>query len=366
MKKFRYFILLTALGAHLVSCVPAKNLTFRENPEIRNVIYIIGDGMGLAHIYAAMSVSNKPLNIERCTVTGLAKTFSANRYITDSAAGGTALATGSKTNNGSVGVDPQGNRLSSILQIAEDNGLATGIICTSSLTDATPASFIAHQLNRDSLEAIARDYLKTDIELFIGGGYDNFAKRSDGMNLADTLRSNGYEVCTSMDMILKSSSGKIAGFIAPLDPPFRLGGRGNMLPSATAKAIEILGRDQDGFFLMVEGSQIDWAAHNHASDTLVDEALDFDEAIGVALDFAMKNGKTLVVVTADHETGGVTITGGDINTRNARLQFSTSGHSAVMVPVYAFGPGSGKFTGIYDNTELFRKILDSYKFREAK
>jgi alkaline phosphatase len=325
---------------------------------------MIGDGMGLPHVYAAMTVSGTPLNIERCYVTGLQKTLSADSYITDSAAGGTALATGKKTNNGTVGMDAQGKPVNSILQIAENNNMATGLICTSSLTDATPASFISHQSSRDSLEDIAKDFLKTDIDLFIGGGYYNFTKRSDGLNLADSLKLKGYEVDTSMNMILKSNAGKLAGFIASLDPPSRLKGRGDMLSQATGKAIEILSRKAEGFFLIVEGSQIDWAAHDNAGDTLVNEVLDFDKAVGVALDFAQNNRKTLVVITADHETDGVTITGGDIQNNNVNLDFSTTGHSAVMVPVYAYGPGSGKFTGIYDNTELFKKILSSFKFRQ--
>jgi alkaline phosphatase len=137
-----------------------------------------------------------------------------------------------------------------------------------------------------------------------------------------------------------------------------------MLPASTGKAIEILSKNPKGFFLMIEGSQIDWAAHAHAADTLIDETLDFDKAIGVALDFAQEDGQTLVVITADHETGGVTIVGGDMKAKNVKLAFSTAGHTAVMVPVYAFGPGSVKFTGIYDNTQLFQKILNSYKFRK--
>jgi alkaline phosphatase len=364
MKNLKNILLLILFCILMVSCYPTRKSTFQDNAKVKNVIYMIGDGMGLPHIYSAMTVAGEPLNIERCEITGLQKTYCSNRYITDSAAGGTALATGNKTKYGSVGVDSLGNPVSSILKIAENNGLATGLVVTSSLTDATPASFVAHQSTRSSLENIAMDYLRTDIDLFIGGGYNNFAKRSDGLNLTDSLKSKGYEVDTTLNAILSSKAGKIAGFIAPLNPPSRLSGRGDMLSSATGKAIEILSRNPEGFFLMVEGSQIDWAAHRNAADTLIDEALDFDRAIGVVLDYAMKNGKTLVVITADHETGGVTITGGDRKNKSVHLEFSTKNHTAVMVPVYAYGPGSGKFTGIYENTQLFQKILNSYKFRK--
>jgi alkaline phosphatase len=366
MNKITTLLILIFAGVLLTSCSTVKKLTPPDDTEVINVIYMIGDGMGLPAVYAAMTVSDYPLNLEKATTIGLQKTYSSDSYITDSGAAGTALATGHKTKNGSIGVDALGKSVNSILEIAENNNLATGLICTSSLTDATPASFISHQQSRYNLEDIAKDFLKTDIDLFIGGGYYNFVKRTDGLNLSDSFKLKGYEVDTSMNMILNSNATKIAGFIAPLDPPFRLAGRGNMLPEATRKAISILKKNPKGFFLMIEGSQIDWAGHANAADTLVDETLDFDGAVGVALDFAIDEGHTLVVVTADHETGGVTITGGDNKNNKVHLEFSTKGHTAVMVPVYAFGPGSEKFSGIYDNTLLFQKILLSLRLGHLK
>lgn len=327
---------------------------------------MIGDGMGIPDVYAAMTVSDKPLNIERCNIIGLQKTFSSDNYITDSAAAGTALATGNKTKNGAIGMDSQGNRLKSILEIAEEHGRATGLVSTSSITHATPASFIAHQSSRSSYEDIAMDFLKTDIDVFIGGGFDHFARRGDKLNLIDSLKFRGYDVDTSMSMVIKSTSRKLAGLTAPVQNPYRLKGRGDMLPASSAKAIEILSKNKKGFFLMIEGSQIDWAGHANAADTLIDETLDFDKAIGVVLDFAKNDGHTLVVITADHETGGVTIVGGDRATHMVKLNFSTTDHTAVMVPVYAFGPGAGKFSGIYDNTDIFYKILSSFGFEKLK
>jgi alkaline phosphatase len=365
MKKLNLLIPLI-LWAILGSCSVTKNASTRSIPEIRNVILMIGDGMGLPDVYAAMTASDIPLNIERCNVTGFQKTFSATDYITDSGAAGTALATGTKTKNGAIGMDSQGNRLKSILEIAEDHGLATGLVSTSSVTHATPASFIAHQSSRGSYEDIAKDFLKTDIDVFIGGGYNHFAKRADKQNLIDTLKLRGYEVDTSFNMILKSTAGRLVGFTAPIHNPYRLKGRGDMLPQSSGKAIEILSKNNKGFFLMVEGSQIDWAAHANSADTLIDETLDFDKAVGVALDFARNDGHTLVVVTADHETGGVTITEGEMETHKVKLSFSTNEHTAVMIPVYAFGPGSEKFTGIYDNTDIFKKIMASFGFAPLK
>jgi alkaline phosphatase len=210
------------------------------------------------------------------------------------------------------------------------------------------------------------DFLKTDIDVFIGGGYDHFAKRKDNLNLLDSLKLKGYEVNTTLDQVLKSSAPKLAGLTAKGQHPYRLKGRGDMLPASTGKAIEILKKNPKGFFLMIEGSQIDWAAHANAADTVVDETLDFDKAVGVAIDFAKADGHTLVVVTADHETGGVTITGGNIAAKKVKLSFSTKDHTAVMIPVYAYGPGAENFVGIYDNTDIFKKILASFRFKSPK
>lgn len=364
MEKFNRFIILIAISAALTSCYSSRNASVNESAKVKNVIFIIGDGMGLSHVYSAMSVSENPLNFERMGMTGLQKTYSSNAYITDSGAAGTALASGNKTYNGAIGVDSSGKKVKTILEIAEEDGLSTGLVSSSAITHATPASFIAHQANRSSYEDIAMDFLHTDIDVFIGGGYNHFVNRTDNLNLADSLRSKGYYVATSMDMVVRANADKLAGLVYPEQPPYRLKGRGDFLPEATQKAIEILSRNNEGFFLMVEGSQIDWAAHAHAADTLIDEILDLDRAIGIALDFAEMDGNTLVVVTADHETGGLTLVGGDMKTRKVSANFSTTGHSGVMVPVFAFGPGAKEFSGIYDNTDLFRKLLASLKFRK--
>jgi alkaline phosphatase len=366
MKKISNLLILFIISAAIVSCGTTNKLSSKRTPEIKNIILMIGDGMGLPDVYAAMTVSDKPLNIERCTFIGLQKTFSASDYITDSGAAGTALATGIKTKNGAIGMDSQGNRLKSILEIAEEHGYSTGLVSTSSITHATPASFIAHQSSRGSYEDIAMDFLKTDIDVFIGGGYNHFAKRADKLNLIDSLRLRGYEVDTTMNAVLNSTSRKLAGFTALVHNPYRLKGRGDMLPESSGKAINILSKNKKGFFLMIEGSQIDWAGHANVADTLVDETLDFDKAVGVALDFAKNDGHTLVVITADHETGGVTLVDGDRESHKVKLNFSTKDHTAVMVPVYAYGPGADKFIGIYDNTDIFKKILSAFGFVQSK
>jgi alkaline phosphatase len=362
MKRLYYLIILFAASA-LYSCSPAQELSGTVKSPVKNIILMIGDGMGLPDVYAAMTVAGTDLNFSKCDYTGLQTNYSNDNYVTDSGASGTALATGTKTNNGSIGVDAYGNPVKSILEIAEENGLATGLVSTSAITHATPASFIAHQSNRGSYEEIAKDFLKTDVDVIIGGGYDHFGRRSDNLNLLDSLKAHGYQVATSMQEVLNASdNGKLAGLTAPGHNPYRLKGRGNMLPEATSKAINILSKNKNGFFLMVEGSQIDFAGHANAQDTLVDEVHDFNDAIGRALSFAARDGNTLVIVTADHETGGVTLVGGNRKNRTVEMKFSTKEHTGVMIPVYAFGPGSKEFAGMYDNTDIFRKMKAAFGF----
>lgn len=327
-----------------------------EAPQVRNVILMIGDGMGLAHQYAARTANNDSLAIERCQYVGLAKTFSANNYITDSAAGGTAIACGEKTDNGVVGQRPDGSRLKSMLEYAAEAGRSTGIVVTCELTHATPAAFVAHVKSRNENENIASDYAQSGINVCIGGGRTYFENREDKANLTETMKEKGFQVAYTMDEVKAVQEGKLLGLLADkaLDT---YPARGNMLPEAVASAINILNRNENGFFLMVEGSQIDWAAHANDQASVLNETLDFDRAVKAAFDFAERDGNTLVIVTADHETGGLTLTDGNLQTGELTAAFSTPGHTAVPVPVYAFGPGAELFTGIYDNTAFLPKVL---------
>ena len=328
-----------------------------KSEKPKNVIFMIGDGMGVTHVFVGITANKGHLFLDNFKHVGFSKTHSATRYITDSAAGGTALSTGVKTYNGAISVDMDTVPIKTILEEAEEKDLATGLVSTSSITHATPASFIAHQASRNSYEAIAADFLKTDIDVFIGGGYDNFANREDGKNLVKKLEEKGYKVLQDMNEIKKIKRGKMAGLTAPGHPP-RIEQRGDMLPVATKTAINILKNDDDGFFLMVEGSQIDWGGHQNNTVYIVEEMLDFDKAIGEALEFAAKDGETLIVITADHETGGLSVIGGDGETGKIVGAYGTKSHSAVMVPVFAYGPGAEKFTGIMDNTDIHHKIKD--------
>jgi alkaline phosphatase len=349
-------------------CIVVLLVTSSAKPEQagsvkpKNIILLIGDGMGVAQIYAAMTANKGPLNIERFPVVGFSKTYSANNYITDSGAGGTALACGVKTKNKSIGVDSLGHTVKSILEYAENHGLATGLVSTSSITHATPASFIAHQADRKADEDIALDFLKTDIDVFIGGGSSFFDNRSDKKDLLDTLRKRDYKVLTTMQSIMGVNSGKLAGLTAKVHNPRYSAGRGDMLPDATKTSMRILSQNKKGFFLMVEGSMIDWGGHSKDLSYVIEELKDFDNAIGAAFDFAQADGNTLVIVTADHETGGLSLTGGDIKTGKVMGNYAVGDHTAVMVPVFAYGPGAEKFAGIYQNTAIFDKMMDLYGF----
>lgn len=330
----------------------------------KNIILLIGDGMGIATVYAGYSANQGFLNMQRCPFTGFSKTYSLVNYITDSSAGATALSSGQKTRNGYVAMDTLGNSLKTILEYAEEHKKSTGLISTSSVTHATPASFIAHAKSRKLDEDIAKDFLATDIDVFIGGGRKYFAERKDGINYIDTLKRNGYQICNSMDDVKKANHGKIAGLVANGHNKSYAEGRGNMLPESVGKALEILSQNQNGFFIMIEGSMIDWAAHDNNQKEMVEELLDFDRAVAEALKFAEKDKNTLVIVTADHETGGVTLQGGNIKNGTVDVKFSTKDHTGVMVPVFAYGPGAEMFSGMYENTAIFDKMMFLFGFNK--
>jgi len=327
-----------------------------KSKKPRNVIMMIGDGMGVAQVFAGLTANGGHLFLDNFKCIGFSKTQSSNNYITDSAAGGTALSAGQKTYNGAIAVNTDTIPIKTILEMAEDKGMATGLVSTSAITHATPASYIAHQGSRGSYEDIAADFLKSDIDVFIGGGYKHFAQRADKRDLTKELQQKGYQVLRNMDEIARVKSGKLAGLIADeQNEPFPK--REMSLPLSTQTALNILDQNKKGFFIMIEGSQIDWGGHENSTNYIVREMLDFDQAIGKALEFAAKDSETLIIVTADHETGGFAIVGGDMKTGMVKGAFSTGDHTAVMVPVFSYGPGAENFTGIMENTDIAKKIM---------
>jgi len=356
-KKFEY----TTEKKHEVLNIEYDNIRFKKRPK--NIILFIGDGMGVAQVFSGMTV-NGSLNMEQMPFIGFSKTQSADNYVTDSAAGGTAISAGKRTYNGAIGVDVNGEKLTTILEYSERNGKATGLVSTSAITHATPASFIAHQPKRSMYEEIAGDFMNTEIDVFIGGGADFFTKRVDGRNLVLELNEKGYHVGYNIDEIAEVNNGKLAVLTAVgHNAGYR--DRGEMLTKSTSKAIEVLNNaDSKGFFLMVEGSQIDWGGHQNDASYVTGEVLDMDKALAEALKFAIEDRRTLVLVTADHETGGMTVNNGDPAKGSVKTGFTTGNHTAVMVPVFAFGAGASEFVGIYDNTEIFEKMYKLFKFKE--
>lgn len=326
-----------------------------KSEKPKNIIFLIGDGMGVSHVFSGLTANKGHLFLENCKYIGFSQSQSSDNYITDSAAGGTALSAGVRTYNGAIAVDVNKKPVKTILEAAEEKGLATGLVSTSTITHATPASFIAHQPQRSMYEAIAADFLKTDIDVFIGGGKSHFTQRKDGRNLVEELKEKGYHFAENMDEAKKVKRGKLAALIEDGDAG-RMTHRADMLPVATKIALTILSKNKKGFFLMVEGSQIDWGGHASSTVYIVEDMLDFDKTIGKALEFAAKDGETLIVVTADHETGGMAITGGSIADGTVTAAYPTGGHTAVMVPVFAYGPGAEEFIGIMKNTDVHDKM----------
>lgn len=330
-----------------------------KKPAVKNIILFIGDGMGVAQVYGAMTISKTPLSMESFPYSGFSKTWSANNYITDSGAGATAIACGVKTKNGMIGTRPDSTVVTSITEIVHKKGLATGVLSTCQITHATPASFVAHNVKRSNFEEIASDFLNGTADVFIGGGEDYFRNRKDGKDLAVNLKEMGYDVVYNMEDLKNSGSLKLAGLLAKKDMPQVLKGRQGMLAEMTRKAIETLSRDKDGFFLMVEGSMIDWGASAKDLDYTLAEVIDLDDAVRVAKEFAEKNGETLIVVTADHETGGMYLSGGSIAQKTVTAGFNEKGgHSGIMVPIFSYGPGAEKFSGIHDNTFFMNQFLE--------
>lgn len=323
--------------------------------KVKNVILMIGDGMSLAHVYTAWTANRGKLWLENAQATGLSKTYCTDKLITDSGAGGTALASGHKTKYHSVGVDPDGKPLKSLVDYAHEKGMSTGVNVTCRLWDATPADFLCHNSDRDQEDAIMTDYPTCNADVVVGPGWEKMIDRADGRDLLKECADNGFTVTRSLEEFEKSDATK--AFCVPYehDTPVPAE-RGNYLERAAMKTLDILSKNPNGFFLMIEGSQLDDYGHFNDIDLLMQETHDFDRTIGAVMKWAAKNGETLVVVTADHETGGLTLVDGDLNEGKVICKFSTGGHSGVMVPIYAFGPGAMNFTGIMENTDIPRKI----------
>jgi alkaline phosphatase len=346
-------------------------ITKEVKPKAKNVILLIADGTGLSQVSSAFYFKKTSPNYARFKSIGLIKTSSSRELITDSAAGATAFSSGEKTYNGAVGVATDSTKLKTLVEIVSPQNVKTGLISTSSIQHATPASFYGHVLHRSQYEDITLDLVASDIDFFAGGGRKFFNKRKDEKNLLSDLKVKGFEIDTTAlgDFSQIKKQSKMGYLLAEEHMDAVAKTRGDFLPKATALGIQFLNKDaaKAGFFMMVEGSQVDWGGHNNDANYLISELIDFDDAVGKALDFAEKDGNTLVIVTADHETGGFTLASTQKKKEDGTTYsdykeitgtFSTGGHSATLIPVFAFGPGSEAFSGIYENTEIFHKIFE--------
>ena len=335
--------------------------------KAKNIILLIGDGTSLAQLYAGYTANKGALNLFQMMNIGLSKTSSYDNYITDSAPGSTAISSGIKTNNRFVGVDHTGKAVPLIPMFAEKKKIKTGIITCGDIADATPADFYAHQSSRDDAAAILKDLLKSPVDILMGSGDESLnnvgiLKESDKAKIGEDIigeLSTKYKIVSSVDSVNEKVNNKWI-VIEKKAGLSMLNGRGNWLQQAFAKTINILSKNKEGFFMVAEGAQVDYGGHDNNIGYVATEVMDFDKIIGDALRFADKNGETLVIVTADHETGGLTLLDGDYTKGYVSGQFSTNDHTALPVQVFAYGPQSFRFRGVYENTALFKKILDSF------
>ena len=363
-----------------------------NEPQVKNVIYLIGDGMGFGAVSTLLLSEDEPTGFEMAPVIGLHETCSANNYVTDSAAGGTALATGTRTNNGYVGADPDGNQLTSVLRKAQTYGMKTGIVVNTTLTEATPGAFYGGVTSRKFVYDIAKQFTESEVDLAIGGGLDHFVGRPDSLDLTATLIEKGYDVYLNWETVLETESDKFVGILPLYDLHRREENNGEAsaaegqevclaaqmaalnedadrehlseptvyLEKATAKALEVLSRNNnDGFFLMIESAIIDGYGHNNDGEGMVVEMKEFNRTLRQMIEYVNQHPETLLVVTADHETGGTGVyynghTPG--NEGPLKLRFSTSGHTGTVVPIFAYGAGAENFAGVMKNIDVPAKI----------
>ncbi len=329
----------------------------------RNIIIMIGDGMGVGQVTAGRTLKGT-LALERFKTLGLLLTHAAGKdYITDSAAGATALSTGVKTYNGAIGVDPDTAALENVFERAKKGGKKTGIVVVCSITHATPACFVAHVPSRRMELEIAEQISRGSTDVLLGAGWGWFlpetmgGRRKDSKDLIDLMKKRGYVYASNESEFLNLKlQGKILGLFAENQPDSAQARRPS-LREMTASALKALSKSDSGFVLMVEGSQIDWAGHDNKTEQILAEMADFDDAVDVAAQFAGQDGRTLVIVTADHETGGFSLIGGSLESKKVNGKFTTGGHTGVMVPLFAMGPGEEAFGGIQQNSNVGAMLL---------
>ncbi|MCS1350667.1 alkaline phosphatase [Mechercharimyces sp. CAU 1602] len=447
MKKIAGIALAGVLGVTTLCAGMTADAKMEHKPqkEAKNIILLVGDGMGPTQISAAAYLKGEgyasgSLALNRFRDVGYATTFSHDNRVTDSSAAATAFATGHKTDNGVVGQAPTNEvhvsgeemvDVESVLELAEKKGKATGMVTTTRLTHATPASFASHVESRGLENEIATQLLQRDIDVLLGGGKRHFTteaeggRRDDGVNLLQEAKEKGYTLVEDRQSLQKSKSKKLLGLFNSSHMNYELDRSETKEPSLaemTKKSLKVLNKDKDGFFLMVEGGRIDHAGHANMSAANMTDMLAFDDAVKEAYRFARKDKNTLVIVTADHETGGMSLgangtyafnkeviekqkrttefMGAQLNedrsnaadvvakyagitdlteaeletirtaeydylgiaqviSERANVGWTTTGHTGVNVPVYSYGPRSRYLTGTVDNTMIAHVIEEA-------
>jgi alkaline phosphatase len=350
--------------------------TFRNDgadKPVKNILLFIGDGTGLAQLYAGYTANKGALNVFNMRNIGFSKTSSYDCYVTDSAPGSTAIASGKKTNNRYVGVDHTGVALPQLPVFLKKRNIKTGLVTCGDITDATPADFYAHQPERESSVAILRDLKQSGIDLLMGSGKESLSNvellggksKSAEINKVLLELAPQFTVVYSIDSVTADAAKRWVVVDKKAALPV-LKGRENWLELAFSKAVNTLSGNKAGFFLMTEGAQVDYGGHSNNMSYVASEVMDFDQVIGKAMQFADADGQTLVIVTADHETGGLSLLAGDYSNGYVSGSFASNDHTAIPVPVFAYGPQSFRFRGVYENTELFFKMMEALKIPVKK
>ncbi len=339
----------------------------KEAREPLSIIFMIGDGMGLPQITTAFYFGENTPNFQQFQHIGLIKTSSTSNTVTDSAAGATAFSTGKKTYNRAIGVSKDSIIQETILEQLKKKGYQTGLISLTSITHATPAAFYAHVLDRDMHEEIAEQLINTKVDFFAGGGQKFFNNRTDGKNLFTKLYENDYHLDTVQ--LSKAVLDRPNAYILADDElPSIIKGRKDFLNEATSMALNYFDEKKAPFFIMIEGSFIDWGGHAENSEMLITEVADFDRTLGTVLKYVENHPNTLLIVTADHETGGVSV-GKFYETNKSTgekkevpekvaVYFNSNQHTAELIPVFAKGKGAEVFQGIYENNKIYNKMFE--------
>lgn len=345
-----------------VNSVPSVPKSMQDDkPELaRNVILLIGDGMGVTQITAGMYANGNKIAFEEFKKIGFHKNYAYDKLVTDSAAGATAFSCGKKTYNGAIGVGPDTIAIKTILEEANERGYKTGLVTTSTIVHATPASFVAHNRLRKNYEEIAVDMLDSGVDIFIGGGLKFFNNREDERDLLSDYRKAGYHMESFIENDVQDvdfTQYEKVGYLTANNSPVPASQGREYLPLATTKAIDFLEdkSGDEGFFLMVEGAQIDWGGHANDGAYITSEMIDFNQVIEAVLKYSEQHPETLVVITADHETGGFAINKNS-TMDSLDMAFTSDYHTADIIPVFSKGPGSELFMGIYENTDIYHKM----------